>query len=390
MDYEQIPARRLHGSVGIVQTHYAHFNDPLMLKSGQMLDRFTLAYETYGTLNADRSNAILVCHALSGDAHAGGYHSDDPHEPPGWWDSAIGPGKMFDTSRYFVICSNVIGGCRGSTGPASLAPGGEPYGLRFPVVTVRDMVEAQRRLIDYLGITQLWAVAGGSMGAMQALEWGVAFPDRAANVLFIASTPRSTPLNVALNEVGRQAIYNDPRWNEGAYYHQRVRPTGGLAVARMLGHISYMSDAAFERKFGRRYQFGDEPGYSFDTDFAVESYLKHQGEKFNQRFDANSYLYITKALDYFNIADGYGSLESALSRLHAGVLIVTFSSDWLYPPQASIEMARVLSRLDKRVEHYHVDADHGHDSFLLEVNRMDEIVSGFLDRAHAEANSTAA
>lgn len=376
-------------SVGVVDRYQAQFDDTLHLCSGGRLDGFTLAYEVYGKLNADRSNAILICHALSGDSHVAGYYTDDPEEKPGWWDDAVGPGKMFDTDRYYVICSNVIGGCRGSTGPSSPGPDGRPFGLRFPVVTVKDMVLAQRYLLDRLGIARLFAVAGGSMGGMQALQWAVDYPERVENALFIASTPRSSAQNIAFNEIGRQAIYADPHWRRGDYY-RGPRPDAGLAVARMIGHITYMSELSLEQKFGRRLQDRTELTYSFETDFAIESYLHYQGFKFTERFDANSYLYITKALDYFNIADGYGSLESALSRLHAGVLIVTFSSDWLYPPQASIEMARVLSRLDKRVEHYHVDADHGHDSFLLEVNRMDEIVSGFLDRAHAEANSTAA
>lgn len=378
MDYEVIPERSLRGSVGVVQTQYATFTEPLMLRGGGVLPEFTLAYETYGTLNEARSNAILICHALSGDAHVAGYHTHDPAEPPGWWDDAVGPGKMFDTDRYFVICSNVIGGCRGSTGPLSLAPDGAPYRLRFPVVTVPDMVRAQARLLDLLGIERLLATVGASMGGMQALEWGVAFPQRVANVLFIASTPRSTPLNIAFNEVGRQAIYNDPRWN-GGDYDDTARPESGLAIARMIGHITYMSDAAFERKFGREFQYG-KPGYTFDIDFSVESYLKHQGEKFNRRFDANSYLYITKALDYFDIADGYPSQAAALSRLEAATLIVTFSSDWLYPPQASIDMARTLRDIGKPVELHHVEADHGHDSFLLEVDRMAEIVGGFLNR----------
>lgn len=380
MDFEVIPQRPLTGSVGIVKTHFAHFREPLALRGGGLLPEFTLAYETYGALNADRRNAILICHALSGDAHVAGYHTDDPAEPPGWWDDAVGPGKMFDTDRYFVICSNVIGGCRGSTGPASIAPDGQPYALRFPVVTVSDMVQAQARLLDRLGIDRVLATVGASMGGMQALEWGVSFPERVENVLFIASTPRSTPLNVAFNEVGRQAIYNDPRWNGGDYYGG-PRPEGGLAVARMIGHITYMSDASFERKFGRDFHNGPGPRYTFETDFAVESYLKHQGEKFNRRFDANTYLYITKALDYFDIAEGYGSQAEALARLQASTLIVTFSSDWLYPPQASADMARTLAELGKPVEYHHVEADHGHDSFLLEVDRMADIVGGYLSRA---------
>lgn len=376
MDYEFIPQRKLDGSVGIVTPQTVHFDTSLPLRGGETLPAFDITYETYGTLNADRSNAILICHALSGDAHVAGYHTDDPSEPPGWWDDAVGAGKMFDTDRYFVICSNVIGGCRGSTGPLSPAPDGQPYRLRFPVVTVHDMVAAQVHLLDYLGISRLFAVVGASMGGMQALEWGVSHPQRVGRVMFIASTPRSTPLNIAFNEVGRQAIYNDSRWQNGDY-SEDARPEGGLAVARMMGHITYMSDASFERKFGREFHRG-APAYSFDTDFAVESYLRHQGEKFNRRFDANSYLYITKALDYFDISDGYDSLADALSRIEAAVLVVTFSSDWLYPSPPSAEMAATLAALGKSVQYHHVEAEHGHDSFLLEARRMDEIVLGFL------------
>jgi homoserine O-acetyltransferase len=368
----------------VVQAQVAHFNQPLTLRGGGVLPAFTLAYETYGTLNADRTNAILICHALSGDAHVAGYHTTDPDEPPGWWDDAVGPGKMFDTDRYFVLCSNVIGGCRGSTGPASPAPDGQPWGARFPVVTVADMVRAQTHLLDHLGIERLYAVAGGSMGGMQALEWAASFPQRVANVLFIASTPRSTPLNIALNEVGRQAILTDPHWRGGHYYDQPTRPDAGLAIARMIGHISYLSDASFERKFGRRFQHGNQPRYAFETDFAVEGYLQHQGEKFVRRFDANSYLYITKALDYFDISDGYGSFAEAFVHVHdVRFLVVTFESDWLYPAEASVQLAEALDSLGLAVEYHHVPADGGHDSFLIEVGSMARIIGGFLSTGQA-------
>ncbi len=260
-------------SVGIVQRQYAHFNETLHLRSGETLSPFTIAYETYGTLNADRSNAILICHALSGDAHVAGYHTDSPDEKPGWWDDAVGPGKMFDTDRFFVICSNVIGGCQGSTGPSSPAPDGKPYALRFPHVTVPDMVEAQRYLLDYLGIDRLFAVGGGSMGGMQALEWSVAYPERVGAVLFLASTPRSNAQHIAFNEAGRQAIYADANWNGGNYY-DGPPPAAGLAAARMLAHITYMSEYSLEQKFGRRLQSHDRIPYTFDEpEFAVESYL---------------------------------------------------------------------------------------------------------------------
>jgi len=378
MDYDFIPQRVYEGSVGVVQTHHADFDSPLQLRGGGVLPAFRLAYETYGTLNADHSNAILICHALSGDAHVAGYHTDDPSEPPGWWDEAVGPGKMFDTGRYFVLCINVIGGCRGSTGPASESPDGQPWGLRFPVLTVYDMVQAQARLLDRLGIQRLYATAGGSMGGMQALEWAVSFPERVANVLFIASTPRSTPMNIALNETGRQAIYADPNWNGGHYYSGQA-PDAGLSVARMIGHISYLSDPSFERKFGRRFQAGTEPRYAFETDFAVEGYLQHQGEKFVRRFDANTYLYITKALDYFDITEGYGSYEAAFAHVTSTqFLIVTFESDWLYPAGASEQLAAALRRVGREVEYHHVQADGGHDSFLVEVGSMLRIVGGYL------------
>ncbi|NWF68436.1 MAG: homoserine O-acetyltransferase [Chloroflexi bacterium] len=374
---------RLANSVGIVKRQYAHFDTPLALRSGQSLPAFTLAYETYGTLNADHSNAILICHALSGDSHVAGYYSDNPEEAPGWWDDAVGPGKMFDTRKYFVVCSNVIGGCQGSTGPSSLAPDGKPYGLRFPVVTVHDMVQAQRHLMRYLGIAQWLAVAGGSMGGMQALEWAVVFPECLKTALFIASTPRSSPQNIAFNEIGRQAIYADPNWSNGDYYGKSI-PAAGLSVARMIGHITYMSEHSLEVKFARRLQERPALGYDFNVDFAVESYLKYQGEKFVQRFDANSYLYITKALDYYDIAADYGSLEAALMKSQCAFLVVTFSSDWLYPSEQSLELVQTLEHLARDVEYQHVPAFFGHDSFLVEVERMTRLVGGYLERKSHE------
>lgn len=371
---------RTPGSVGVVQRRYAHFDLPLHLRSGGALERFTLAYETYGTLNRDRSNAILICHALSGDAHVAGYHSSHPDEKPGWWDEAVGPGKMFDTDRYFVICSNVIGGCQGSTGPSSLAPDGQPYGLRFPAVTVADMVAAQRHLLDHLGIPRLFAVAGGSMGGMQALQWAVDFPDRVGAVIFVASTPRSSAQHIAFNETGRQAIYADPNWNNGDYYGGPA-PTSGLAVARMLAHITYMSETSLEHKFGRDLHAGERIPYTFARpEFSVESYLAYQGDKFVRRFDANSYLYITKAIDYFDIGADYGSLRAALERTRAPFLVTSFSSDWLYPASQAQELVGALRELGRDVEYHHVEAPFGHDSFLVEVDRMAHLVGGFLDR----------
>lgn len=368
------------GSVGLVRRESILFDRPLHLRSGATLRPFTIAYETYGTLDPARSNVILICHALSGDGHVAGYHHDAPGEKPGWWDEAVGPGKMFDTDRYFVICSNVIGGCQGSTGPSSLAPDGKPYALRFPAITVADMVQAQRHLLDALGIERIFAIVGGSMGAMQALQWAVDLPERVENVLFLASTPRSSAQQIAFNETGRQAIYADPDWNNGDYYGGPV-PMRGLAVARMVAHITYMSDLSMETKFGRRLQNTDSLPYVFDRpEFAVESYLAYQGEQFVRRFDANSYLYITKAIDYFDIGADYGSLRAALQRTQAGFLVVSFSSDWLYPGTQALELVRTLDGLGRPVEYHSIDAPFGHDSFLVEVDRMTHVVGAYLAR----------
>lgn len=372
--------RELTNSVGIVARQYAHFDEPLPLRCGQTLEQFTLAYETYGTLNADRSNAILICHALSGDSHVAGYYTDDPNEKPGWWDDAVGPNKMFDTNRFFVICANTIGGCQGSTGPASLAPDGKPYALRFPMVTIADMVRAQTYLLDRLGIERLFAVGGGSMGAMQSLQWAVDYPERVNLVLFLAGTPRASAQNIAFNEIGRQAIYADPNWNGGDYY-DGPHPHGGLSVARMVGHITYMSEHSLEHKFGRRLQSRETIPYRLDEhEFAVESYLKHQGEKFVQRFDANSYLYITKALDYFDIGAGHASLADALRGTQASFLVVSFSSDWLYTSEQALDLVTALEELKRDVEYHLIHADFGHDSFLVEAETMTHLIGGYLDK----------
>lgn len=367
-------------SVGVVDRHHVDFDVTLKLHSGGELPGFRIAYETYGKLNENKSNAILVCHALSGDSHAAGYYTDDPEEKPGWWDAAIGPGKMLDTDRYFVVCANVLGGCRGSTGPASPAPDGEPWGMRFPFVTIADMVESQRYLMDYLGIEKWFAVTGGSMGGMQALQWAVDYPDRVANVLFIASTPRSSTQNIAFNEIGRQAIYADPNWNGGNYYHSPTRPDAGLAVARMIGHITYMSEQSLDQKFGRRLQDHADLKYTFDTEFAVESYLQYQGFKFTERFDANSYLYITKALDYYDVANGYDTIYDPLRKIQASFLVISFTSDWLYTDRQARELVDPLRRLKREVEYHRIEAYFGHDSFLVEVPKMEPIVRNYLDK----------
>jgi homoserine O-acetyltransferase len=381
--WQETSTRPYHpGSVGVVRRQSVQFDAALALRSGGTLRPFTLAYETYGKLNADRSNTILICHALSGDAHVAGYHTTNPEEKPGWWDDAVGPGKLFDTNRFFVICSNVIGGCQGSTGPSSLAPDGKPYALRFPAVTVADMVQAQRYLLDHLGISTLFAITGGSMGAMQALQWAVDMPERVGSVMFLASTPRSSAQHIAFNEVGRQAIYADPNWNNGDYYGGPA-PTAGLAVARMMAHITYMSEASLEYKFGRNLQSGDSIPYTLSRpEFTVESYLSHQGSQFVRRFDANSYLYITKAIDYFDIGADYGSLQAALDRTQCAFLVVSFSSDWLYPQHQALDIVTALQALRRDVEYRHIQAPFGHDSFLVEVDLMTDVVGGYLNRRY--------
>ena len=361
----------------IVQTQYVAFDQPLNLQSGASLSQFTLAYETYGQLNEDRSNAILILHALTGDAHVAGLNSPND-EKTGWWDEAVGPGKAFDTDKYFVICSNVIGGCRGSTGPTSIDPAtGKPYGLNFPVITVADMVEAQRRLIDYLDIDQLLTVTGGSMGGMQALQWTVSYPQRVRSAMVLASTARLSAQTIALNEVGRQAIYADPNWNHGDYY-DGTPPNAGLAVARMIGHITYLSDTSMRDKFGRRLQERERYGYDFNTEFAVESYLRYRGNAFTRRFDANSYLYITKAMDYFDLSYGLPSLADAFVNATAKFLVVSYTSDWLYPSWQSKELVRSLLQNGIDTTYVEIESDYGHDSFLLEVDRLAELTRDFL------------
>jgi homoserine O-acetyltransferase len=328
-------------------------------------------------LNEDRSNAILICHALSGDAHVAGQHSIQDRKP-GWWDEAVGPGKAFDTDRYFVICSNVIGGCSGSTGPSSINPEtGRPYGLSFPVVTVADMVEAQRWLMDALGIPALLCTTGGSLGGMQALQWAVSYPDRVRSAIILASTGRVSAQSIALNEVPRQAIYADPNWKEGDYYGKEP-PNAGLAVARMIGHITYLSETSMREKFGRRLQERERYGYDFATEFEVESYLKYHGNRFTTRFDANSFLYITKAIDYFDLSLGRGDLAEAFTDVRAKLLVLSYSSDWLFPPEQSEELVRALLRKGVDASYVEIKSDYGHDAFLLEVERLGELARDFL------------
>ncbi|MBK8988898.1 MAG: homoserine O-acetyltransferase [Chloroflexi bacterium] len=375
-------------SVGLVHTQHLTFAErsPFQLESGAALSPVTLAYETYGALNADRSNAILICHALSGSAHAAGYHTPED-QSPGWWDDCIGPGKAFDTNRYFVVCSNVLGSCYGSSGPTATNPAtGRPYGLQFPVVTVGDMVRAQVRLIDYLGIVQLFCVAGGSMGGMQVLEWAARHPHRLKAAIPLATTGRHSPMLIALGEVGRQAIYADPNWQNGAYYDKPHKPDAGLAVARMVGHITYLSDESMNLKFGRRLQNREKFGYEFQTEFQVESYLKYNGNNFTRRFDANSYLYVTKAMDYFDLTEPTGTLAgSFVHSAEVKYLVVSFTSDWLYPTYHSKELVTALTAVNADVTFLDIESTWGHDAFLLEVDTMTELLGSFLDRLWAEA-----
>lgn len=368
-------------SVGLVKTQSWTFDEPLQLDCGRTLAPVTQAYETYGTLNYRRDNAILVFHALTGDAHVAGYHTPEDRKP-GWWDLMVGPGKPFDTDRYMVICANLLGGCKGTTGPASINPQtGRPYGLDFPVVTVGDMVRAQKRLVDHLGIERLLGVTGGSMGGMLALDWAVRYPDATASVLAIATSARLNAQGIAFDEVGRQAIMADPRWQRGDYYGKES-PVAGLAIARMIGHITYLSDAQMRAKFGRRLQTRDSFGYDFETEFQVESYLKYQGDAFVHRFDANSYLYITKAIDYFDLSQGHRSLVKVLEAVRSEFLVVSFSSDWLFPTSESKEIVRALQANGVPTTFLEIPNSYGHDAFLLPSEELSAMVSGFLENLH--------
>lgn len=366
-------------SVGIVAPQTAHFSEPLILKCGATLPQYELVYETYGRLNADKSNAVLVCHALSGTHHvAGKYREDDKY--PGWWDNMIGPGKPLDTNRFFVIGVNNLGGCHGSTGPSSVNPAtGKPWGSSFPVVTVDDWVASQARLANYLGIPQFAAVVGGSLGGMQALQWTLTYPDRVKNALVIAAAPNLTAQNVAFNEVARQAIITDPEFYGGDFYEHGVVPRRGLRIARMLGHITYLSDDAMGAKFGRKLKHG-EVQYGFDVEFEMESYLRYQGDKFAGEFDANTYLRMTRALDYFDPAAEFGGdLSSALKRAKADFLVVSFTSDWRFSPARSREIVKALLDNELAVTYAELSAVHGHDAFLMPDKHYHDIVRAYLE-----------
>jgi homoserine O-acetyltransferase len=372
-------------SVGLVETKYYTFaeKEPMVLVSGQTLGPITLAYETYGILNAKMNNAILILHALSGTAHAAGFNTpQDQH--PGWWDNFVGPGKPFDTDKYFIVCANVIASCVGSTGPASINPEtGKPYALSFPVITVRDMVEAERHLIDHLEITKLLAVVGGSMGGMQALEWAICYPERVFAAIPLAISHCQSALGIAFNEVARQAIYQDPNWNHGDYYDDQI-PQNGLALARMIGHITYLSEQKMHEKFGRRLQENEDLSYGFKKEFQIESYLHHQGIKFVNRFDANSYLYLTKALDYFDLKADHKkqNLADVFETARADFLMISFSSDWLYPPAGMREMVNALRANGRNVVYIDIDSDDGHDAFLLSDDTLADTIANFLRREH--------
>ncbi|BBP02683.1 homoserine O-acetyltransferase [Sulfuriferula plumbiphila] len=368
-------------SVGIVVPQTAHFTTPLTLKSGAVLPCYDLVYETYGTLNADKSNAILVCHALSGNHHVAGVYAEHDKKP-GWWDNMVGPGKPIDTERFFVIGLNNLGGCHGSTGPASIDPAsGQPFGSRFPLVTVEDWVESQTRLADSLGIRQFAAVMGGSLGGMQALHWSIQHPERVRHCLVIASAPKLTAQNIAFNDVARQAILTDPDFHGGDFYAHNTRPRRGLRLARMLGHITYLSDDVMGSKFGRVLRSGAF-NYGYDVEFEIESYLRYQGDKFAESFDANTYLLMTKALDYFDPTHHHasGKLSDALKPAQADFLVLSFTSDWRFAPERSREIVKALLDNECRVSYAEITSGHGHDAFLMPDTHYHSLVRAYMER----------
>lgn len=380
---DSIPA----DSAGLVTPQRIHFDEPLPLDCGRTLPEYDLIYETYGQLNQNRSNAILVCHALSGDHHAAGYH-DLSDAKPGWWDSAIGPGKPIDTNRFFVVSSNNLGGCKGSTGPVSANPAtGKLYGPDFPIVTVKDWVRSQARFADKLGIRKWAAIVGGSLGGMQVLQWSIDFPDRIRHAVVIAGASKLSAQNIAFNEVARQAIMSDPDFHEGRYYEHDTLPRRGLMLARMLGHITYLSDDHMRARFGRELREG-KINYGFDVEFQVESYLRYQGRSFVERFDANTYLLMTKVLDYFDPASDYEhNLSAALSQVSAKFLVVSFTTDWRFSPARSREIVKALTDSRKHVTYAEIETNEGHDAFLLTIPRYFEVLQAYLRRVAAEVSS---
>jgi homoserine O-acetyltransferase len=383
-------------SVGYVKAQNFEFTEPLILRSGRSIDRYNLMVETYGTLNADKSNAVLICHALSGDHHAAGYHDpENPKEKPGWWDCCIGPGKPFDTNKFFVVCLNNLGGCAGSTGPSSINPEtGKPFGPDFPIVTVRDWVNSQARLADRLGIERWAAVIGGSLGGMQVLRWAISYPQRIRHALVIAAAPKLSAQNIAFNEVARQSIMSDPDFHAGRYYDFNTYPKKGVMLARMVGHITYLSDALMSEKFGKDAagRFGRDLrsgklSFGFDVDFQVQSYLQYKGESFSSKFDANTYLLMTKALDYFDPSVDYdGDLSRAFVDSDCRFLVVSFTSDWRFSPARSREIVQTLLKAKKDVSYLDVAADEGHDAFLLPIPRYMKALQGYMNRVALEVN----
>ena len=390
-------------SVGIVTPQRLHFDEPLMLRSGKSIASYDLMVETYGMLNAARSNAILICHALSGDHHAAGYHSETDAKP-GWWDNCIGPGKPIDTNKFFVVCLNNLGGCAGSTGPTSMNPEtGTWYGPDFPVVTVRDWVNSQARLMDRLGISQWAAIIGGSLGGMQVMRWSISYPERLRHAIMIAVAPKLSAQNIAFNEVARQSITADPHFHNGRYLEHGTYPKKGVMLARMVGHITYLSDSAMRDKFGKNAEelpsdaiksnFGRDMrtgklSFGLDVDFQVESYLHYQGERFSERFDANTYLLMTKALDYFDPTVDYdGDLSKAFENSQCRFLLMSFSSDWRFPPERTREIVDALLKARKPVSYLEIDADQGHDAFLLPVPRYVQALTTYLARVSDEVNA---
>jgi len=380
---EQMNDRFAH-SVGLVETRTVTLFDrpgeELALECGRKLGPVEVAYETYGTLNESRTNAVLICHALTGDAHVAGYHHEDDRKP-GWWEVMVGPGKGIDTDQYFVICSNILGGCRGTTGPSSINPAtGRRWGLQFPVITIEDMVKVQKRLVEHLGIDKLLCVVGGSMGGMQVLEWTVRYPDSIVSAIPVATTARLNAQSIAFDAVGRGAILADPNFANGQY-HEGPPPDRGLAIARMVGHITYLSEQGMHEKFGRELRHADCYKYDFTSEFSVETYLDHQGRAFVERFDANSYLYITKAVDYYDLAARHRSLDEAFKNTHAAFLVISFSSDWLFTPSQSRQIVDALLAGGKDVSYSEVNSPYGHDAFLLEPEVLGRLIGGFLARA---------
>ncbi len=373
-------------SVGLVTPKTAHFDQPITLQCGRTLLHYQLVYETYGTLNANASNALLICHALSGNQHAAGYNSADDRKP-GWWDAIIGPGKAIDTHRFFVVCPNNIGGCHGSTGPNSIdLETSHPYGPDFPMITVQDWVKTQQRLGEHLGITQWAAVIGGSLGGMQALQWSIDFPEQLRHAIVIASAPKLSSQNIAFNEIARQAIMSDPDFHNGHYYSKGSYPKRGVSLARMLGHVTYLSDSAMGEKFGRELRNGNF-NFDFDIEFQIESYLRYQGQVFSQNFDANTYLLMTKALDYFDPAEPYGNdLVKAFSRALCKFLVISFTTDWRFSPQRSEEIVKALLECKKSVSYAEIDAPQGHDSFLLKVPRYIRLFTAYMKNIAHEAD----